>query len=84
MVEASHEPSASECPVRTKRVSSPYAGVAQVSDAMARGWKSTKGRRIPLIYWDPSGEDYRRLRLSSRPIPIPGDTDSLTVLQILA
>jgi hypothetical protein len=42
------------------------------------------GRRVPLIYWDTSGEDYRRLRLSSRPIPIPGNTDTWTVLQVLA
>ena len=43
-----------------------------------------EGRRIPLVYWDPSGEDYRRLRLCSRPIPIPGNIDCWTVLQVLA
>lgn len=58
-----------------------YAGVAQASDG---GMDVYEGRRIPLVYWDPSGEDYRRLRLSSRPIPIPGNTDSWTVLQVLA
>jgi hypothetical protein len=42
------------------------------------------GRRIPLVYYDTSGEDYRRLRLSSRPIPIPANTDSWTVLTVLA
>ena len=60
-----------------------YAGVAQVNDD-GRGMQVYEGRRIPLVYWDPSGEDYRRLRLSSRPIPIPGNTDSWTVLQVLA
>ena len=35
-------------------------------------------------YRDASGEDYRRLRLSSRPVPIPGNTDSWTVLKVLA
>ena len=59
-----------------------YAGVAQVSDD-GNGMQVYEGRRIPLIYWDPSGEDYRRMRLSSRPIPIPGNTDSWTVLQVL-
>ena len=58
-----------------------YAGVAQASDG---GMQVYEGRRIPLVYWDPSGEDYRRLRLSSRPIPIPGNVDSWTVLQVLA
>jgi hypothetical protein len=43
-----------------------------------------EGRRIPLNHWDTTGEDYRRLRFSSRPIPIPGNTDSWTVLQVLA
>ena len=58
-----------------------YAGVAQASDG---GMQVYEGRRIPLVYWDPSGEDYRRLRLSSRPIPIPGNVDSWTVMQVLA
>jgi hypothetical protein len=60
-----------------------YAGIAQVSEE-GKGMEVYSGRRIPLIYWDPSGEDYRRLRLSSRPIPIPGNTDSWTVLTVLA
>ena len=59
-----------------------YAGVAQASND-GRGMQVYEGRRIPLICWDPSGEDYRRLRLSSRPIPIPGKTDSWSVLQVL-
>ena len=60
-----------------------YAGIAQANDD-GNGMQVYEGRRIPLIYWDPSGEDYRRLRLSSRPIPIPGNTDSWTVLKVLA
>ena len=60
-----------------------YAGISQTSDD-ATGMQVYEGRRIPLVYWDPSGEDYRRLRLSSRPIPIPGNVDSWTVLQVLA
>ena len=60
-----------------------YAGIAQTNDD-ATGMQAYEGRRIPLVYWDPSGEDYRRLRLSSRPVPIPGNTDSWTVLKVLA
>jgi hypothetical protein len=60
-----------------------YAGVAQVSED-GHGMEVYSGRRIPLVYWDTSKEDHRRLRLSSRPIPIPGNTDSWTVLQVLA
>ena len=60
-----------------------YAGISQVSED-GRGMEVYSGRGIPLVYWDPSGEDYRRLRLSSRPIPIPGNTDSWTVMQVLA
>ena len=60
-----------------------YAGVAQANED-GKGMQVYSGRRIPFVYWDTSGEDYRRLRLSSRPIPIPGNTDSWTVLQVLA
>ena len=60
-----------------------YAGISHTNDD-ATGMQVYEGRRIPLVYWDPSGEDYRRLRLSSRPVPIPGNVDSWTVLQVLA
>ena len=60
-----------------------YGGIAQ-ADNDGRGMSVFEGRRVPLVYWDPCGEDYRRLRLSSRPIPIPGNVDSWTVLQVLA
>jgi hypothetical protein len=60
-----------------------YAGISQVNED-GHGMQVYAGRRIPLIYWDQSGEDDRRLRLSSRSIPIPGNTDSWTVLTVLA
>jgi hypothetical protein len=60
-----------------------YAGVAQVAED-GQGMQVYAGRRVPLVDWDTGGEDYRRLRLSSRPIPIPGNTDSWAVLQVLA
>ena len=47
--------------------------VAQVNSA-GTGMQPIEGRRIPLVYRDTSGEDYRRFRLSSRPTPVPADT----------
>jgi hypothetical protein len=43
-----------------------YAAVAQVNSE-GTGMEPIEGRRIPLVFWDTSGEDYRRFRLSSRP-----------------
>jgi hypothetical protein len=60
-----------------------YVAVAQVNSD-GTGMEPIEGRRIPLVYWDTSGEDYRRFRLSSRPIPVPANTSSWTVLQVLA
>jgi Phage major capsid protein E len=60
-----------------------YAAVAQVNSE-GTGMEPIEGRRIPLVFWDTSGEDYRRFRLSSRPIPVPANTSSWTVLQVLA
>jgi hypothetical protein len=57
-----------------------YAGVPQAEDDHMDVFE---GRRIPLVYFD-KGEDYRKLRLSSRPVPISGNTASWTVLQVLA
>jgi hypothetical protein len=57
-----------------------YAGVPQAEDDHMVVFE---GRRIPLVYFD-KGEDYRKLRLSSRPVPISGNTASWTVLQVLA
>jgi hypothetical protein len=38
--------------------------------------------RLPLIYYE-KGYDFRKVRLSSRPIPIPADTTSWTVLDVI-
>jgi len=57
-----------------------YAGVPQAEDDHMEVYE---GRRIPLVFFD-KGEDYRKLRLSSRPVPIPSNTASWTVLQVLA
>ena len=54
------------------------------SPRRAAACKLRQASRVPLVYWDVSGEDYRRLRLWARRIPIPGNTQSWTVLQALA
>jgi hypothetical protein len=59
-----------------------YSAVAQVNQD-GTGMQPIEGRRIPLVFWDKE-EDYRRLRLSSRPVPVPANTSSWTVLQVLA
>ena len=41
-----------------------------------------EGTRVPLVYYE-KGYDFRKVRLSSRPIPIPADTQSWTVLDVL-
>ena len=47
-----------------------YAGVAQVSND-GKGMQVYEGRRIPLIYWDPSGEGLPSLEAFQ-----PADSDS--------
>ena len=57
-----------------------YAGIVQV-DEDANGMQSYEGARIPLVYYE-KGYDFRKVRLSTRPIPIPADTQSWTVLTL--
>ena len=45
-------------------------------------WCRTKAARLPLVYYE-KGYDFRKVRLSSRPVPIPGDTTSWTVLDVI-
>ena len=58
-----------------------YAGIVQV-DEDAHGMQSYEGTRIPLVYYE-KGYDFRKVRLSSRPIPIPADTQSWTILDTI-
>jgi hypothetical protein len=58
-----------------------YAGVPQTNNE-ASALEVYEGRRIPQVSFAP-GEDYRRLRLSSRPVPIPGNTKSWTIIQVV-
>jgi hypothetical protein len=58
-----------------------YAAVAQV-DAEESGLRVYEGKRIPLIYYE-AGEDIRKFRLSSRPIPVPQNLAAWTILDVL-
>jgi Phage major capsid protein E len=49
-----------------------YAGVVQVSEDES-SMNALEGTRIPLVFYE-KGYDFRKVRLSSRPIPIPADT----------
>ena len=52
-----------------------YAGVAQV-DASESGLSVFAGRRVPVVAFE-ALEDYRKFRLSSRPVPVPAEPRSL-------
>ena len=58
-----------------------YAGVVQVSEDES-SMNALEGTRIPLVFYE-KGYDFRKVRLSSRPIPIPADTTSWTVLDVI-
>jgi Phage major capsid protein E len=58
-----------------------YAGVVQVSEHES-SMNALEGARIPLVFYE-KGYDFRKVRLSSRPIPIPADTQSWTVLDVI-
>jgi hypothetical protein len=58
-----------------------YAGVVQVSEDES-SMNALEGARIPLVFYE-KGYDFRKVRLSSRPIPIPADTQSWTVLDVI-
>ena len=53
-----------------------YAGIVQV-DEEASSMHPYETTRLPLVYYE-KGFDFRKVRLSSRPIPIPADTQSWT------
>ena len=55
-----------------------YAGVAQ-GDPGTQQLEVYEGTRIPLV-WLPDNEDVRKVRLSSRPCPIPPDPSNWTVI----
>ena len=58
-----------------------YAGIAQV-DAAESSLNVYAGRRVPLIAYE-SLEDYRKFRLSSRPVPVPQNLAAWSLLDVL-
>ena len=58
-----------------------YAGIVQV-DEDGKGMQPYEATRLPLVYYE-KGYDFRKVRLSSRPIPVPADTQSWTVLDVI-
>ena len=58
-----------------------YAGVGQTNDDETN-LEVFKGRRIPHL-WFPDDSDMRKLRLASRPCPIPPAPENWTVLKVL-
>ena len=58
-----------------------YSAVVQVNEDES-SMTALEGTRIPLVFHE-KGYDFRKVRLSSRPIPIPADTQSWTVLDVI-
>ena len=58
-----------------------YGGIVQVDEA-ENSMHPYEATRVPLIYYE-KGFDFRKVRLSSRPIPVPADTTSWTVLDVI-
>jgi hypothetical protein len=58
-----------------------YSGVAQV-DADESRMSVYQSKRVPLIFYE-AGEDIRKFRLSTRPIPVPQNLAAWTVLDAL-
>jgi Phage major capsid protein E len=58
-----------------------YAGISQV-DQDERSIRVYEGRRVPLISYE-NFEDIRKFRLSSRPVPVPTNLLSWTLLDVV-
>lgn len=58
-----------------------YAGVAQVNEAES-GLNVFAGRRVPVVAHE-ALEDYRKFRLSSRPVPVPANLAAWSLLDVL-
>ena len=58
-----------------------YAGIAQVNQAES-GLSVFAGRRVPIVAFE-ALEDYRKFRLSSRPVPVPQNLAAWSLLDVL-
>ena len=58
-----------------------YAGIAQV-DAAENSLNIYASRRVPVVAFE-ALEDYRKFRLSSRPVPVPMNLAAWGLLDVL-
>ena len=58
-----------------------YAGIAQV-DTAESGLNVYASRRVPVVAYE-ALEDYRKFRLSSRPVPVPANLAAWSLLDVL-
>ena len=58
-----------------------YAGIAQV-DGAESGLSIFAARRVPIVVFE-ALEDYRKFRLSSRPVPVPQNLAAWSLLDVL-
>ena len=58
-----------------------YAGIAQVNDTESH-LSVFAGRRVPTVAHEKL-EDYRKFRLSSRPVPVPQNLAAWSLLDVL-
>jgi len=55
-----------------------YGAVTQLEDS---GFVTIEGEKVPKI-WNDKNNDVRKIRLTSRPLPVPKDVDSWYVLEV--
>ena len=58
-----------------------YAGIAQV-DQTESSLNVFAGRRVPIVAFE-ALEDYRKFRLSSRPVPVPQNLAAWSILDVV-
>jgi Phage major capsid protein E len=59
-----------------------YGGIALVLDD-EKSMRVVAGKRVPTVTRE-ALEDYRKLRISSRPVPVPADLSSWTIMKVIA
>jgi hypothetical protein len=59
-----------------------YGGVAVVDDG-EKAMRVVAGKRVPTVARE-SLEDYRKVRITSRPVPVPADLTSWTIMKVIA
>ena len=59
-----------------------YGGIAVVADDEKR-MDVVSGKRVPTVVRE-ALEDFRKLRVASRPVPVPADMSSWTIMKVIA